>query len=50
MQKDWLRALRAAGAQAYVARPRHLEALAAVLGARWKQTDELDAITRAELT
>jgi len=49
-QRDWLRALRAAGAQAYVARPRHLEALAAVLGARWQQTDELDAVTRAELT
>lgn len=48
-QKDWLQHLLAAGAEAYVARPRHLDALGAVLGARWRQTDELAASTRAEL-
>lgn len=31
-QADWIRALHAAGAEVYVARPRHLDALAIVLG------------------
>ena len=31
-QREWLAALTAAGAEVYVARPRHLEPLAAVLG------------------
>lgn len=33
-QREWLRALQAAGAEVYVARPRHLDALARVLGSR----------------
>jgi VRR-NUC domain len=49
-QIGWLRALRAAGVEAYVARPRHLEALAAVLSARKRISYELDAATRIELT
>lgn len=48
-QIDWLRRLRAAGAEAYVARPRHLEAVAAVLGARWKVSADLDTYTVAAL-
>jgi hypothetical protein len=31
-QRDWLTALHTAGAETYVARPRHLQALAVVLG------------------
>jgi hypothetical protein len=33
-QKEWIRALQSAGADAYVVRPRDLESLAAVLAAR----------------
>lgn len=33
-QRDWLAALHAAGGEVYVARPRHLQALATVLGGR----------------
>lgn len=33
-QRDWIEALLAAGAEAYIVRPRHLDAIAAVLGAR----------------
>ncbi len=48
-QKDWLRALRAAGVEAYVVRPRHIQALATVLAARWRVLGDLDDATRAEL-
>jgi hypothetical protein len=48
-QIDWLRSLRAAGAEAYVARPRHLEPLARLLGPLWRDTTELDDVTRAEI-
>lgn len=40
-QREWLVALEQAGAEVYVARPRHLDALARVLAARkpvWSQT------------
>lgn len=33
-QRDWIRSLHAAGCEVYLARPRHLEALARVLGPR----------------
>lgn len=33
-QRDWVTALHKAGAEVYVARPRHFDALAAVLGPR----------------
>jgi len=48
-QIDWLRQLRAAGTEAYVARPRDLVALGAALASQ-HMTEELDATTRAELS
>lgn len=44
-QASWLTALRDAGAEVYVARPRHLQALAHVLGSR---TGFADGISRHE--
>lgn len=48
-QKGWLRALRAADALAYVARPRDLHALAQVLTRRSSYSNELALRTEAEL-
>jgi Holliday junction resolvase RusA-like endonuclease len=48
-QREWLRALLQAGAEAYVARPRDLEALASVLAARWKVDTVLAEQTRQEI-
>lgn len=48
-QVAWLRALRAAGAEAYIARPRDLEDLAAVLAARESRPAGLERSTFEEL-
>jgi hypothetical protein len=53
-QKEWLRALERAGAEAYVVRPRHLELLMAVLRSRTPTHDrpwhhELRVSTRQEV-
>ena len=45
-QKDWIRALLAAGVEVYVARPSDLEDLAQVLTARWRVSNGLAARTR----
>lgn len=54
-QRDWLRALTDAGAEVYLARPRHLAAIGAVLGRRGRlapgeraDVDQLVADTLAE--
>lgn len=49
-QIGWLRALRAAGGEAYVARPRHLDALAACLRRGAPDPTVLDSTTKEELT
>lgn len=48
-QKDWLRALHAAKAEAYIVRPRDLQLLAQVLGRRYRIETLLEAQTRVEL-
>lgn len=49
-QREWLRALRAAGGEAYIARPRDLQPLAQVLQERHRPADSvLERLTRAEL-
>lgn len=49
-QKGWLRALRAGGAEAYVARPRDLESLALTLRRAGHDPRQLDETTTKELT
>ena len=50
-QIEWLQALRAAGGEAYIARPRDLQSLAQVLQVRHRPADSvLDRLTRTELT
>ena len=47
-QREWLKALRAAGAEVYVVRPRNFDALAAVLGARRLSTSHLTTVSGQE--
>jgi hypothetical protein len=47
-QRDWLKALRDAGAEVYVVRPRNLDALAAVLGSRRRATSFLTTASAQE--
>lgn len=48
-QRDWIRALHTAGAEVYVARPRHLQTLATVLAARGTDHAEARAALLLEL-
>ena len=48
-QVTWLRALWAAGAEAYVVRPSQAEALASMLASRHKVYNDVAALTHAEI-
>lgn len=48
-QVNWLRALIAAGAEAYIARPSDLQHLAQVLASRQRVSTPLDSQTRQEI-